>query len=112
MNNIEKKVRYLLVSKKITLEKLCENMDMSKQNLYHIFKKNDISVSYLEKISNIFNVPITYFFDDIENIDSVLPVPDSEQKSIEYWKKKYLNEKKEKLQERKEKRILIDTLSK
>lgn len=112
MNLLEKKIRYLLVSKKITLDKLCENMDMSKQNLYHIFRKDDTSYSNIKKMSKFFNVPLSYFFDDDLTDFVNVPVVDVSVLSDDDKDKKIRQLRRQVKELREKERILYKALSK
>lgn len=46
----------------MTISELCKRIEMSTPNLYNIFKQDSIQTKHLEKIADVLNVPITYFF--------------------------------------------------
>jgi DNA-binding Xre family transcriptional regulator len=63
---LEIKIKHILEKKGKTIKWLALEIDMSEQNLYKIFKRNSIETSHLEKISEVLEVPIDYFFDSSE----------------------------------------------
>lgn len=99
MKNFRKKVIDLVKKKNITIEILAEKIGTSKQNLYQVIKKEDVSVLYLEKISAALNISITYFFDVEPAASSVLPVASLENESDKDKKIKYLRRKNKQLEE-------------
>lgn len=64
LKNIEIELGKILLERRLTVPKLAEKIGMSKQNLYPMIKNNDMHVSTLEKICDVLDVPITYFFTD------------------------------------------------
>jgi transcriptional regulator with XRE-family HTH domain len=60
----EIKIRELITENRLTIRKFCERIGMTNPNLYVIFKRNSIDSKYLERISNEFGVPVSYFYDD------------------------------------------------
>lgn len=57
------KIRELCEAKDGGVKRLAEEIGMSEQNLHRCITLNKIQAGELEKIANIFNVPIGYFFD-------------------------------------------------
>ena len=68
MINLETKIKSKLKERSLTIEKLAVYSGVTKQTIHNIFKKNDIKLSQLERISEVLNVDIDYFFFDIENL--------------------------------------------
>jgi len=64
LKNIEITLNEILAKKKLTIPKLAEKIGMSKQNLYPMIKNNDMHISTLQKICEVLEVPINYFFDE------------------------------------------------
>lgn len=62
--DLEVRLRCLPVSKR----QLAEAIGISEQNLSNKLKSDDIKVSLLEKISEAFHLPMTWFFDDTDNV--------------------------------------------
>ncbi len=46
------------------IKRLAVDLGMSEQNLHRNINLNDMKASKLEKVAQIFNVPVSYFFDD------------------------------------------------
>ena len=61
------------------LRKLAKDIEMSEANLHRCISANKIQAIDLEKIANIFSVPVGYFFDEV-GIDG------KAEKTIEYYK--------------------------
>lgn len=57
---------------KVDAAELARRLDKTKQAVYDMIEKQDVSTSVLRKLSEIFNVPLTYFVtdDDMTNIVS------------------------------------------
>ena len=58
------KIKTLASERKITLKELCLKIDISEQGLHKMVGNNSIKVSYLEKIAEVLEVPISYFFEE------------------------------------------------
>jgi len=58
------KIKKLVEENRRTMVWLSGQIGMTNQNLYKCIEKNRIEAAALEKISNIFDVPITYFFNE------------------------------------------------
>lgn len=64
------RIKQLMSEKNITVTDLAKKLHRSRQNMYDIFnEKQRISTKLLEEIAQVFNVPVTYFYD--ENTDQV-----------------------------------------
>jgi len=67
MSNIILKIKALLDKKNITIQDFAIKIDKTKQTVYNYFNgKTAIDVETLQKISEVLEVPITYFF-GVEN---------------------------------------------
>jgi len=70
------KLKELLSEKKITVAQLAEKIGMSKGGLYSAISNETLSVNMLEKISEVLEVPATYFFDggilSVEELNNLL----------------------------------------
>lgn len=64
MKNIENKIKFLLTENKLTQKELCDNIGMSTQNLRKIFDRNSIETRHLQNIANVFQVPMSFFFEE------------------------------------------------
>ncbi|MDM8550793.1 helix-turn-helix transcriptional regulator [Desulfobacterales bacterium HSG2] len=66
VDNIGKKIRELRLNRKITQEKLAEELDVSIQQLHkYEAGKNRIAIEKLIRIANKFGVDLNYFADDM-----------------------------------------------
>ena len=62
MINLETKIKHKLKEKALTIEKLAVYSGVTKQTIHNIFKKNDVKLSQLERISDVLSVNVEYFF--------------------------------------------------
>jgi len=60
--DLENDIKKLLFDKKMSIELLAAKIEMTRQNLANIFKRNSIETKHLQKIADVLEVPITYFF--------------------------------------------------
>ncbi|MBN2664370.1 MAG: helix-turn-helix transcriptional regulator [Bacteroidales bacterium] len=58
------KIKHTAEKKSYLLKDLSEKIGMSYQNLNRCIRENKISANDLEKISEVLEVPISYFFED------------------------------------------------
>ncbi|MCF6242510.1 MAG: helix-turn-helix domain-containing protein [Bacteroidales bacterium] len=66
---ISEKIRHLYKSKGLTIESLAKELNITQPGFSKMLKTNDFKISALQKIANILDVPITYFFEDNERED-------------------------------------------
>ena len=64
MINLETKIKHKLKERALTIEKLAVYSGVTKQTIHNIFKKNDLKLSQLERISKVLSVNVEYFFFD------------------------------------------------
>jgi len=70
MINLETKIKHKLKERALTIEKLAVYSGVTKQTIHNIFKKNDVKLSQLDRISKVLNVEVEYFFFDTNNSSS------------------------------------------
>lgn len=58
------KIKKLAEDKHISIKKIADHINMSEQNIYRCFNKNEIKAGDLEKIAQLLEVSISYFFDE------------------------------------------------
>jgi len=58
------KIRELMSKEKIDAPTLAKKMDKTKQAVYDMLEKEDVSTAILKKLSDIFKVPVTFFLTD------------------------------------------------
>jgi transcriptional regulator with XRE-family HTH domain len=63
-NNIHlgRVIKQLLEQNEVSFNAAAEKLDYTVQALYPIFEKEDVNTSLLKKLGNIYNVPLSYFF--------------------------------------------------
>ena len=60
------RIRKLIDDKNLTVRDFAEKIGVSEPGIHNMFRTNDMKVSTLQKIADYFDVPITFFFDDID----------------------------------------------
>jgi len=60
------RIRKLIDDNNLTVKGLAEKIGVSEPGLHNMLRTFDMKVSTLQKIADYFEVPITYFFDDID----------------------------------------------
>jgi len=58
------KIKKIAEGKNITLTALSSKIEMSYQNLNRCIKNNEIQATALEKVAEVLNVPVSYFFEE------------------------------------------------
>lgn len=58
------KIKELMSKEKIDAPTLAKKMDKTKQAVYDMLEKEDVSTAILKKLSGIFKVPVTFFLTD------------------------------------------------
>ena len=60
------RIKKLIDDKNLSIKGFAEKIGVSEPRIHNMFRSYDMKVSTLQKIADYFNVPITYFFDDID----------------------------------------------
>lgn len=63
------KLRSILLSIDESFASVARKLNMTAQNLDGILKTKDIKTGLIERLSIIYNKPVSYFFDETSNID-------------------------------------------
>ena len=66
MIHIGQKIKELASKNNLDIPRLAEMMGKTKQAVYDMISKPDVNTSILRELSDIFRVPITYFFQEEE----------------------------------------------
>ena len=83
------KIKKLMREKNIDAPTLAKKMNKTKQAVYYLLEKKDVSTSVLRDLANIFAVPVTFFLTE-ENEETV-----GSQEEIDRMKEEIKNLKKE-----------------
>lgn len=67
--NIGLRVKELVVKEKLDIPEIAERLGKSKQAVYDMLSKQDLSTSVLRELSVILKVPITAFFQENDDSD-------------------------------------------
>lgn len=62
MELILNKIKILLEEKRLTINELCEKIEITDMGFRKMFSNESLKVSTLKKISEVLEVPVTYFF--------------------------------------------------
>lgn len=62
------KIRGLMSKEKMDAPALAKRLNKSKQAVYDMLEKQDLSTSVLRELADIFHVPLTYFLTEENNI--------------------------------------------
>lgn len=63
MVHIGLKIKELMSERKIDAPTLAKKLNKTKQAVYVMLEKEDISTSVLREVANVFNVSLSYFFE-------------------------------------------------
>lgn len=61
---IGQRIKHAVEKSTYTPDQIAAHAEMSTANLYRIYKRDSIETRYLKKISEILNLPYTYFLDE------------------------------------------------
>lgn len=87
-NKIGYKIKELASQENITLAELAKKLGKTKQAVYDIVEKEDVSTAILRQVADIFDVPISSFFSETEQTDStVVEDRDEWKRRAEFWMK-------------------------
>jgi transcriptional regulator with XRE-family HTH domain len=77
----------------ISIRSLSAKIEMSEQNLHKCIRDSRIEAGVLEKIAKVLDVPISYFFDEVE------PVHNAKDSEIVEIQRKYISLLEKRLEE-------------
>ena len=63
MDNLEKKIRHLLIDKEKTITELAEKMDLTRAGLYYKMDNNSWNMDDLKALALFFEVSVGTFFE-------------------------------------------------
>jgi transcriptional regulator with XRE-family HTH domain len=66
--NIEEKIKKLAKDKNLSIRQLCIKIEITESGLNYTLKNNTLKIETLQKIADVFEVPISYFFVDDNNL--------------------------------------------
>lgn len=64
---VSNKLRYILKKKKITIKELAERIGVTDKGMGLMLKTNSFKVENLQKISKVLQVPMKYWFEEVED---------------------------------------------
>ena len=64
------KIRKLIDDNNLTIKRFAKKIGISEPGIHNMFRSQDMKVSTLQKIAVYFEVPITYFFEDDDDIEA------------------------------------------
>jgi len=89
--HIGTKIKDLINSSNLSVKEVSEKMGISPPNIYRIYERESVETKYLVKLTEIFGIPISYFFDDVDskkleseisNLKKMLELKEGEIKSL------------------------------
>jgi len=84
---IGNKIKSLIEQSPLTFSEVAEALNMTYVNLFRIFNKESVETKHLEAIAKIINVPITAFFNEASENDSLLSdLQEKEEEIATLWK--------------------------
>ena len=87
-NKIGYKIKELANQENITLAELAKRLGKTKQAVYDIVEKEDVSTAILRQVANIFDVPVSFFFaSDEQTGTTVVEDRDEWKRRAELWMK-------------------------
>jgi len=66
MKNIDLKIKKLLESKEISASRFCKKIGVTESGYTYMIKNESMKLKTLYKISEVLQVPVSYFFDESE----------------------------------------------
>ena len=60
------RIRKLLDDKNLTIREFAGKIGVSEPGIHNMFRTHDMKISTLQKMADYFDVPITYFFEDLD----------------------------------------------
>lgn len=96
VKQVNDKIRNILRVKSITVKEFCKKIGITENGFSKAIKNNSLRVETIIKISEVLDVPVSYFFTDSEN------VPTGNNEEIQGLKAEIFNLKTELLENRKE----------
>ena len=98
IHSILRKVDLLLDQQGKNVTELCAVLNMDRSNYYKLPNSKTINPVHLVKMSEFFNVPISFFFNEFESVESLEKKPAGvEESTFEYIKKNNGDQEKEAL---------------
>ena len=85
------KIKPLAENRAGGLKQLAKDIEMSEANLHRCLNFNKISANDLEKIAKLLNVPVGYFFDEVDKTGNNLDEINELKQEVEQLKNKLAN---------------------
>jgi transcriptional regulator with XRE-family HTH domain len=87
-NQLEKRIKKLAKDKDTSIRQVAKGIGITENGLAYAFKHDTLKVRDLAKISDLFNVPITYFFTDPEGMNNINQVEGNSNLTVQGKKNK------------------------
>ena len=58
------RIKSVLEHKNISIRELCFKIDVTEQGLHQMIRNKSMKIEVLERISNVLELPVTYWFED------------------------------------------------
>jgi transcriptional regulator with XRE-family HTH domain len=64
--HVGSRMKVLINNSNLSVKEISEKMGISPPNIYRLYERESVETKYLVKLSEIFEIPISYFFSDID----------------------------------------------
>jgi predicted DNA-binding ArsR family transcriptional regulator len=75
--HIGQEIKKLVDEKNIKVGELMSALNLNRQSIYDIYKREDIKTNQLKVIAGIFNLPVNYFFEDESSTKKMYKIEES-----------------------------------
>ena len=66
VQHIGAKIKSLITNSNLSVKEISEKMGISSPNIYRLYERESVETKYLVRLSEIFEIPISYFFSDVD----------------------------------------------
>lgn len=61
-------IKTLMLENKVTVRRMCKEIGVTESGFWKMLKNGSVKTSTLEKIAQVLEIPVTYFFEDAQQI--------------------------------------------
>lgn len=80
---LDEKIKNLSRIKGLSIRQLCLKIDMTESGLNRALKNNSVKIDTIQRIADVFEVPIQYFFSDTDEMPNFYLLPKEEREKLE-----------------------------
>lgn len=67
IQHVGSRIKELIINSNLSVKEISEKLGISSPNIYRLYERDSVETRYLVKLSEIFNIPISYFFGDVDS---------------------------------------------